>query len=126
MKWYYQFSPHDEVDYDSTQVPVLADINWQGRSRKVMLWANRNGVAYVFDRLTGEFLLGKPFVKVNAAALPSELLFSQEQIAALDAEHEKSEKQRRARARSGRDEVTGDSGLTFDYGGDVGDGGGCD
>jgi alcohol dehydrogenase (cytochrome c) len=65
LKWYYQFTPHDEVDYDSTQVPVLADIQWQGRPRKVMLWANRNGLAYVFDRLTGELLLGKPFVKVN-------------------------------------------------------------
>jgi alcohol dehydrogenase (cytochrome c) len=65
LKWFYQFTPHDEVDYDSTQVPLLADIDWQGRPRKVMLWANRNGVAYVFDRLTGELLLGKPFVKVN-------------------------------------------------------------
>jgi alcohol dehydrogenase (cytochrome c) len=65
LKWHYQFTPHDEVDYDSTQVPVLADINWQGRPRKVMLWANRNGLMYVLDRTTGEFLLGKPFVKVN-------------------------------------------------------------
>ena len=30
-----------------------------------MFWANRNGLAYVLDRITGEFLLGKPFVKVN-------------------------------------------------------------
>ena len=53
------------MDYDSTQVPVLADIQWRGRPRKVMLWANRNGLMYVLDRVTGEFLLGKPFVKVN-------------------------------------------------------------
>jgi alcohol dehydrogenase (cytochrome c) len=65
LKWHYQFTPHDEVDYDSTQVPVLADIEWQGRPRKVMLWANRNGVMYVLDRVTGEFLKGKPYVKVN-------------------------------------------------------------
>ena len=65
LKWHYQFTPHDELDYDSTQVPVLADIEWQGRPRKAMLWANRNGLAYVLDRITGEFLLGKPFVKVN-------------------------------------------------------------
>ena len=65
LKWHYQFSPHDEFDYDSTQVPVLADIEWQGRPRKVMMWANRNGVFYVLDRATGEFLLGKPFVKVT-------------------------------------------------------------
>jgi alcohol dehydrogenase (cytochrome c) len=65
LKWHYQFTPHDEMDYDSTQVPILADMQWQGRPRKVMLWANRNGVAYVLDRLTGEFLLGKPMVRVN-------------------------------------------------------------
>src|SRR5882724_3831716 len=29
LKWHYQFTPHDEVDYDSTQVPVLADIQWE-------------------------------------------------------------------------------------------------
>ena len=65
LKWHYQFSPHDEFDYDSVQVPVLADMDWQGRARKVMLWANRNGLFYVLDRTTGQFLLGKPFVKVN-------------------------------------------------------------
>ncbi len=65
LKWYYQFSPHDEFDYDAVQVPVLADIEWQGRPRKVMMWANRNGLFYVLDRTTGQFLLGKPFVKVN-------------------------------------------------------------
>ena len=65
LKWHYQFTPHDQMDYDSTQVPILADIQWQGRPRKVMLWANRNGVAYVLDRVTGQFLLGKPFVRVN-------------------------------------------------------------
>jgi alcohol dehydrogenase (cytochrome c) len=67
LKWHYQFTPHDEFDYDSTQVPVLADITWQGRPRKVMLWANRNGFWYVLDRATGEFLSGKPFTKVNWA-----------------------------------------------------------
>jgi alcohol dehydrogenase (cytochrome c) len=65
LKWYYQFTPHDTMDYDSTQVPVLANIQWQGRPRKVMLWANRNGVFYVLDRTTGQFLLGKAFIKAN-------------------------------------------------------------
>jgi alcohol dehydrogenase (cytochrome c) len=65
LKWHYQFTPHDELDYDSTQVPVLADIDWQGRPRKVMLWANRNGLAYVLDRTTGEVLHAKPYVKVT-------------------------------------------------------------
>ncbi len=47
LKWHYQFSPHNEFDWDSTQIPVLADIQFQGRPRKVMLWANRNGMFYV-------------------------------------------------------------------------------
>jgi alcohol dehydrogenase (cytochrome c) len=65
LKWYYQFSPHDEFDWDATQTPVLADINFRGTPRKVMLWANRNGVFYVVDRTNGQFLSGKPFVKAN-------------------------------------------------------------
>jgi alcohol dehydrogenase (cytochrome c) len=65
LKWFYQFTPHDEMDYDSTQVAVLADMEWKGQPRKVMLWANRNGLMYVLDRVTGQFLLGKPFVDVN-------------------------------------------------------------
>ena len=68
LKWYYQFSPHDEFDWDSTQVPVLADLNLSGSAAKVMLWANRNGFFYVLDRATGRFLLGRPFVKVNWAS----------------------------------------------------------
>ena len=65
LKWHYQFTPHDEFDFDATQVPVLADIQWQGSPRKVMLFANRNGILYVLDRATGQFLLGKPFTKVT-------------------------------------------------------------
>lgn len=65
LKWHYQFMPHDEFDWDAVQVPVLADMGWQGRPRKLMLWANRNGFYYVLDRTTGQFLLGKPFVKQN-------------------------------------------------------------
>jgi alcohol dehydrogenase (cytochrome c) len=65
LKWYFQFTPHDVFDYDSVQVPVLADITWRGRPRKALLLANRNGFFYVLDRATGEFLLGKPFVKTT-------------------------------------------------------------
>jgi len=31
LKWYFQFTPHDEFDFDATQVPVLADLDWQGK-----------------------------------------------------------------------------------------------
>ena len=46
-------------------MPVLVNIDWKGQPRKAMLWANRNGFFYVLDRTTGEFLLGKNFVKQN-------------------------------------------------------------
>jgi alcohol dehydrogenase (cytochrome c) len=63
LKWYYQANPHNEFDWDAVQTPVLATINWKGRPRKVILWADRNGFFYVLDRNTGKFLLGKAFVK---------------------------------------------------------------
>ena len=68
MKWYFQFSPHDPYDYDSVQVPVLVNADWNGSPRKLMLWGNRNGFFYVLDRATGKFLIGKPFAKVNWAS----------------------------------------------------------
>lgn len=63
LKWHFQFTPHDEWDYDSVQIPVLADLKWKGQARKVMLWGNRNAFFYVLDRSTGEFLHGSPFAK---------------------------------------------------------------
>jgi alcohol dehydrogenase (cytochrome c) len=65
LKWHYQFSPHDEFDWDATQVPVLADITYQGRARKTMMLANRNGIFYILDRTSGQFLSGKSFTKTN-------------------------------------------------------------
>jgi alcohol dehydrogenase (cytochrome c) len=63
LRWFYQFTPADEHDWDSVQQPILAEIDWQGRKRAVVLWANRNAFFYALDRKTGEFLFAKPFVK---------------------------------------------------------------
>ena len=63
LKWHYQANPHNEFDWDAVQVPVLATIPWKGHPRRVILWADRNGFYYVLDRDTGDFLLGKAFVK---------------------------------------------------------------
>ena len=68
LKWYFQFTPNDPYDYDSVQIPVLADMDWNGSARKLMLWGNRNGFFYALDRATGKFLTGAPFVKVNWAS----------------------------------------------------------
>jgi len=67
LAWHFQFTPHDEHDWDSNQTPILADIVIEGVSRKVICWANRNGFYYVLDRISGEFLVGAPFVEQNWA-----------------------------------------------------------
>jgi len=67
LKWYFQFTPHDVLDMDSNQIPVLLDAEFRGRLRKLVLFANRNGFYYVLDRLTGEFLVGKQFARQNWA-----------------------------------------------------------
>jgi alcohol dehydrogenase (cytochrome c) len=63
LEWYFQFTPHDVHDWDAIQVPILADLEMDGEMRKVMMWANRNAFFYTIDRVTGEFLVGKPFAK---------------------------------------------------------------
>ena len=65
LRWHFQFTPNDGYDYDAVQVPVLVDMDWNGVPSKLMLWANRNGYFYVLDRVTGRFLAGTPFVRVN-------------------------------------------------------------
>jgi alcohol dehydrogenase (cytochrome c) len=63
LRWHFQFTPHDLHDWDANQTPMLVDMTFGGRPRKLLLQANRNGFFYVLDRLTGEFLLGEPFVR---------------------------------------------------------------
>jgi alcohol dehydrogenase (cytochrome c) len=67
LQWHYQFTPHDTHDWDSNHVPVLADVTINGRARKVVMVANRNGFFYTLDRQTGEFLVGKPFTSTTWA-----------------------------------------------------------
>lgn len=63
LKWHYQFTPHDEWDWDAAEPLTLVDAPWQGQQRKLLLQANRNGFFYILDRTNGKLLLGKPFVK---------------------------------------------------------------
>ena len=56
IKWHFQFTPHDTHDWDAQSWPMLVDLEWEGRPRKLVLHANRNGFFYVLDRETGEFL----------------------------------------------------------------------
>ncbi|HYO84175.1 MAG TPA: PQQ-dependent dehydrogenase, methanol/ethanol family, partial [Bryobacteraceae bacterium] len=61
LRWYFQFTPHDTHDWDANETPMLLDLEWKGKQRKLLLHANRNGFFYVLDRVTGEFLSGIPF-----------------------------------------------------------------
>jgi alcohol dehydrogenase (cytochrome c) len=63
LKWYYQFTPHDLWDWDSTETSILADEDWLSERRKLMLHADRNGFFYVFDRTSGKLLLAKQFIR---------------------------------------------------------------
>ena len=67
MVWHYQFSPNDLYDYDATEVGMLVDIKIDGKPRKVLAQANRNGFFYVLDRANGKLLAANPYVKVNWA-----------------------------------------------------------
>jgi len=49
-------------------VPVLVDADWKGKPAKLLMLANRNGFFYVLDRISGKFVSGKPFIKVNWAS----------------------------------------------------------
>ena len=62
LRWYYQFTPHDVHDWDSTHVPVQADLTIAGQPRKVIMVANRNGFFYTLDRQSGKLLVAKPFI----------------------------------------------------------------
>ena len=68
LKWHFQFTPHDLHDWDAAETPMLLDLKWKGRDRKLVVQANRNAFFYVLDRETGEFLMGKPFARQNWAS----------------------------------------------------------
>ncbi|SFG71946.1 PQQ-dependent dehydrogenase, methanol/ethanol family [Palleronia marisminoris] len=64
-KWLYQMTPHDEWDYDGVNEMILADLDFEGEERKVVVHPDRNGFAYTLDRETGELLVAEkydPFV----------------------------------------------------------------
>lgn len=65
--WAYQFTPHDNWDYDSTQEMILVDLTIDGQQRKALVHFDKNGFAYVLDRTNGQLLSAKAYVPVNWA-----------------------------------------------------------
>ena len=62
FRWYYQETPHDSFDFDSTQQIMTANLVINGKKRHVVMHAPKNGIFYVFDAATGKLLNAKPFV----------------------------------------------------------------
>jgi alcohol dehydrogenase (cytochrome c) len=67
IAWYFQASPHDTHDWDAVETPVLFDAKFNGKPRKLLAQASRNGYFFVLDRVTGKNLLTIPFGAANWA-----------------------------------------------------------
>jgi quinohemoprotein ethanol dehydrogenase len=65
--WHYQTTPNEGFDYDAAVQLILADLTIDGRPRKVLMQACKNGFFYVLDRKSGELISAEPFSKVNWA-----------------------------------------------------------
>jgi lanthanide-dependent methanol dehydrogenase len=65
--WAYQFTPHDNWDYDANAVLILADVTVGGHKRKALVTFDKNGFQYTLDRATGELLAAHPYVPVTWA-----------------------------------------------------------
>jgi lanthanide-dependent methanol dehydrogenase len=67
-RWFYQWNPHDQHDYDGVNENVLLDLPFNGQTRKVLVHPDRNGYVYVLDRTTGEVLSANPFVHITTTS----------------------------------------------------------
>ena len=66
-KWHYQTTPGETWDFNSNMDVVLAELPIDGRPRKVILHAPKNGFFYVIDRATGKLISAEPFTKTTWA-----------------------------------------------------------
>ena len=67
MVWHYQTTPGDTWDYTATQHMILTDLDIDGRKRKVLMQAPKNGFFYVLDRATGELISAEAYVPMTWA-----------------------------------------------------------
>ena len=68
LVWAYQFTPHDNWDYDATGAMILADVTVAWKPTRALVHFDKNGFAYTLDRATGRVLVAAPFVAVNWAS----------------------------------------------------------
>jgi PQQ-dependent dehydrogenase (methanol/ethanol family) len=65
--WHYQTTPGETWDYTATQHMILADLEFDGVPRKVIIQAPKNGFFYVLDRENGDLISADPYVQVTWA-----------------------------------------------------------
>jgi len=65
MAWYFQATPHEDHDWDAIETPVLLDATIDGKPRKLLANASRNGWFFVLDRTNGKALVSRPYVDAN-------------------------------------------------------------
>jgi len=63
IKWYHQYTPNDNRDYDEIGSHVIIDTKVDGEDRKILSHAARNGFGYTFDRINGQFLKAMQIVR---------------------------------------------------------------
>jgi PQQ-dependent dehydrogenase (methanol/ethanol family) len=68
LVWHYQETPDDVWDHDADEHMILTDLKIDGKTRKVLLQASKNGFFYVIDRATGKLVSAKPYVDINWAS----------------------------------------------------------
>src|SRR5215813_5634145 len=61
LNWYFQFTKHDEHDWDATQVPIIVDSG----DKHLIAQANRNGFFYLLDRTNGKLLYANAYGKIT-------------------------------------------------------------
>jgi quinohemoprotein ethanol dehydrogenase len=66
--WHYQATPGEEWDFDAVQQLILADLNVGGKTRHVLMQANKNGFFYVLDRRSGALISAKAIVPTTWAS----------------------------------------------------------
>ncbi|SER17548.1 quinohemoprotein ethanol dehydrogenase [Solimonas aquatica] len=65
--WHYQTTPGETWDFNSTMDMVLATVQIEGKPRKVLMHAPKNGFFYVIDRETGKLISAEKIGKVTWA-----------------------------------------------------------
>jgi alcohol dehydrogenase (cytochrome c) len=63
IKWFFQYTPGDWLDYDEIGSRLLVDAKVDGEDRKLMAYFGRNGFFYVHDRTNGQFLGAEQYVQ---------------------------------------------------------------